>query len=111
VTNISKDGTEFLVNTQTVNDQVFPTIANLINGGFVVTWTTNVGPLHSNNGTNVEAQIFNAHGVQVGSEFVVNTNTAFGSRSASTIAGLTNGGFVISWQEDDLPLQISSTGS
>ena len=32
---------EFKVNTYTINDQIMPRIVALINGGFVITWSSN----------------------------------------------------------------------
>jgi hypothetical protein len=96
--NGAKTGTEFLVNTQTAADQITPTITGLTNGGFVVTWHDYSGTLGDNSGASIKAQVFNASGVKVGSEFLVNTQTASDQRSP-TITGLTNGGFVVTWYD------------
>ena len=44
----------------------------------------------------IKAQVFDATGAKVGSEFLVNTTTA-GFQDAPAIAGLDGGGFVIAW--------------
>ena len=94
VFNISggKTGTEFLVNTVTTDLQISPSVTGLANGSFVVTWINNA-PI---GGQTISAQIFNSTGDKVGSEFLVNTTTAFLS-SYPVIAGLPDGRFVISW--------------
>ncbi|NJL09007.1 MAG: hypothetical protein HC900_12785, partial [Methylacidiphilales bacterium] len=91
-------GGEFLVNTQTASDQWYPTITGLSNGGFVVTWTDYSGTLGDSSGSSIKAQVYDASGAKVGSEFLVNTETA-GWQEYPSITGLTNGGFVVTWQD------------
>ena len=89
----SKVGPEFLVNTTTANDQHDPSVAALAGGGFVVVWTDN-----SQNGSDVRAQRFDANGSKVGTEFLVNTITAFAQYNVS-VAALAGGGFVVTWTD------------
>jgi serralysin len=93
-----KLGTEFLVNTQTANDQYEPTITSLTNGGFVVSWWDVSGTLGDTSGASIKAQVFTAAGARVGSEFLVNTERA-DVQYEPTITGLKNGGFVVSWSD------------
>jgi hypothetical protein len=95
-----KTGTEFLVNTETASQQDMPNIAALTNGGFAVTWTDFSGTLGDNIGTSIKAQIFSAAGVEIGTEFLVNTETA-SDQSLPTITGLANGGFVVTWSDEN----------
>ncbi|RVU15451.1 cadherin-like domain-containing protein [Methylobacterium oryzihabitans] len=95
----AKVGTEFLVNTQTANNQSVPTITGLSNGGFVVSWVDNSGQGGDASGTGIKAQVFDAGGTKVGTEFLVNTQTAR-DQSAPMITGLSNGGFVVSWVDN-----------
>jgi len=85
-------GTEFLVNTTTFNDQIQPSIAALSNGGFVIAWAD------SSNGFNfdIRAQRYNASGVAQGTEFLVNSTISNG-QTDSSIAAFSGGGFVIVW--------------
>jgi len=87
-------GNDFHVNTTTTSDQRFPTVASLAGGGFVVTWTDYSGA----DGflTGIQAQIFDASGARSGSEFIINT-TNQADQLTSTITGLANGGFVVTW--------------
>lgn len=86
-------GTEFLVNTQTTGDQTDPVVARLANGGFVVAWTD--FQLSSLSGT-IRVQIFDADGARIGDEFLVDAPPFAGGGDPS-IAGLPNGGFIVSW--------------
>ena len=66
-----KLGTEFQVNSNTVNDQVSPSIAMNSAGTFVVAWAAKGQSFSYFN--NIQAQIFNNEGQRVGSEFRVNS--------------------------------------
>jgi hypothetical protein len=83
---------EFLVNVNyTIGDQSQPAIASLRNGGFVVGWQSAM------NGTyHVYAQRYSDTAAPLENGFMVNTYNGYQTRSA--IAGLNNGGFVITWQ-------------
>ena len=103
-------GSEFLVNTQTFEEQYIPTITGLSGGGFVVTWFDYSGTLGDVSGTSIKAQMFNAAGTRVGSEFLVNTQTA-DYQYYPTITGLAGGGFVVTWMDDSGTLGDASLGS
>jgi hypothetical protein len=96
----SRIGSELLVNTATVNEQVRQQTTALVNGAFVVTWTDQAG---DSSGTAVKAQAFLADGTRVGSEVLVNSATE-NDQDGPQIAALSNGGFVVSW--DDLSLGV-----
>ncbi len=93
--NGTKIGSTFLVSSQTSDDQIAPAIADLGNGGFVVSWATR-DATQDGSGSAIKAQIFDAGGAKIGSEFLVNSHTAQNQLSP-TITGLANGGFVASW--------------
>ena len=93
-----KVGGEFLVNTRTEAQQNFPTITDLSNGGFVVTWSDRSGLDGDSDPRSIKAQVFDATGTKVGGEFLVNTRTT-GSQNIPVIAGLSNDGFVIAWND------------
>src|SRR5262249_1445536 len=78
---------EFLVNSQTIGYQDNPAIAALAGGGFVVTWESN----------GIRAQVFNAAGAKVGSEFLVG-QTGW-AEVKPQVTGLSNGSFVVTWQD------------
>jgi hypothetical protein len=88
-------GTEFRVNTKTEGDQLWPSVATLVDGGFVVVW-------NSFNGANsqVRAQRFNTAGTPIGQEFRANTTTAY-FLFAAKVAALKDGGFVAVWTSID----------
>jgi hypothetical protein len=107
--NGSRVGGEFLVNTITNNGQYGSRIANLADGGFVVTWN-DLSATSDTSILGIKAQIFDAAGVKVGGEFLVNTNT-LNSQYVSSVSGLDNGGFVISWTDASGTLGDSSGSS
>jgi hypothetical protein len=91
--NGNKVGSEFQVNTWTTNDQQYPSITSLSNGGFVLVWQSNG---QDADGYGVYGQRFDTNGNKVGSEFRVNTWTT-GEQSKPSITSLPNGGFVVVW--------------
>jgi len=93
----AKSGVEFKVNTTTSSDQSLPSVAPLSSGGFVVAWTSKA---QDKSGLGVYAQLYDAKGKVSGTEFKVNTTTT-GDQSNPSVAGLTGGGFVVSWQGPD----------
>jgi hypothetical protein len=98
---------EFLVNTQTASNQYNPTVTGLQNGGFVVSWQDDSRTLGDNSDYSIKAKVFDAAGVPVTDEFLVNTQTA-NSQYAPTITGLRNGGFVVTWYDTSGTLGDSS---
>lgn len=90
-------GGEFLVPTSSpTGDQSDATVTGLSNGGFVISWTQ--APTFSN--VNVHAQLYDADGNPVGSEFAVNTPSA-ARQGTSSVTALDDGGFVITWKSGD----------
>ncbi|MBA5778217.1 cadherin-like domain-containing protein, partial [Stappia sp. F7233] len=86
-------GTEFRVNNTTAENQGLPVVAGLANGGFVVTWESN---LQDGSGVGVYGRQYNSAGSAVGSEFRVNTYTT-NHQTFQSVAALENGGFVVTW--------------
>ena len=88
----SPSGAEFRVNTYTASNQYEPSVAALSDGGFVVTWSSDVqGEIY--------AQRYDAGGVPVGTEFQVNTHTTSDQEDPS-VAALSDGGFVVTWESN-----------
>jgi FG-GAP-like repeat/RTX calcium-binding nonapeptide repeat (4 copies) len=96
--NGTKSGAEFLVNTTTASDQDSVRIAALSGGGFVVTFTDFSNSADDSSVRAVRAQVFDASGAKVGTEFLVNTTTA-GAQYSEDIAVLHDGRFVIAWAD------------
>jgi Ca2+-binding RTX toxin-like protein len=103
-------GTEIPVNTATQGSQSSAHTTVLSNGGFVVTWqdaSAGVGGADGDtSGTAIKAQVFNADGTRIGTELLVNTATQGGQFGPQSTA-LSNGGFVVTWQ--DLSLGVGGT--
>ncbi|MBL8452003.1 MAG: cadherin repeat domain-containing protein, partial [Zoogloea sp.] len=87
-------GSEFRVNTQTIDDQREPAVAMDANGNFVVTYQTWAS---GNNSWGVLATRYNASGVAQGAEFVVSTTLDLDQIEPS-VAMDSAGNFVITWQ-------------
>ncbi len=96
--NGSKLGGQFLVNTATNNAQDSPTITALANGGFVIAWTDKSQSSDDASSFAVRGQVFNADGIKVGGELLVNTTTA-NAQQLPTISALADGRFVVAWMD------------
>lgn len=94
----TKSGSEFLVNTTTADNQRLPSVAGLSGGGFVVAWQDNSASGGDTSDAAVRAQIYLANGTASGSEFLVNTTTT-GDQAYPQVAGLSGGGFVVTWHD------------
>ena len=86
---------EITVNTTTANSQEAPVITKLASGGFVVVWKSETQDFDSE----LRAQLFDAAGNKVGSEFGI--DTAAGMEYAHTVDALPNGGFMVTWERVD----------
>lgn len=93
------NGTEFQVNTYTTNNQKYPMVAGLTNGGFVITWDSN---LQDGNGWSEYGKQYDQNGAPVVAEFKVNTLDN-GSQVDSYVSGLANGDFVVTWSSGSSP--------
>jgi hypothetical protein len=104
MTSITRTGTEFLVNTRTNLGQSQPTVARLSGGRFLVTWidaidTTQPTPILGFTAADIRAQLFDASGTALGSEFLVNTTTA-SAQVRPRVTELTDGQLLIAWQDE-----------
>jgi hypothetical protein len=89
----ARAGNEFRVNTVTAREQSHPSVSRLRKGGgFVVTWQSK----DENDFDRVYVQRFSAAGTRTGAEFPVDPVMA-GSQQNPSVAGLNNGGFVVTW--------------
>ncbi len=91
---VNTPGPEFQVNSYTANSQAAPSVAWLADGGFVVVWRS-AGQDGSGNG--VYGRRYAASGAVASGEFRVNAYRT-SSQAAPSVAGLSGGGFVVTWQ-------------
>ncbi len=89
-------GGEFQVNTTTLSNQVYSTVAIDTDGDFVITWSSDG---QDNSGYGVYARRYNPAGVAQGEEFKVNTYTT-GTQQYSSVAMDASGDFVVAWSSD-----------
>lgn len=90
-------GPEFRVNTFTTGDQFDPAVAVDKSGVTLVVWASNG---QDGFGLGVFAQRFTGFGTPLGTEFRLNTETAFDQR-APAVAATLSGNFVIAWESSD----------
>ncbi len=83
-------GTEFLVNTTTLDIQNVSGVSSLEDGGFVVVWHSNT--LVGN--SQIVGQRFDINGSPIGNEFPAGSNVS----TYAHVAALKDGGFVITYQ-------------
>ena len=89
-------GSEFQINTFTANHQDLPTVAALVDGGFLVAWESSV---QDGSSEGIYAQRYDSSGNTVGDEFRVTASTS-GSQNQPQAVGLEDGGFVVAWAQD-----------
>ncbi|MBB3232166.1 Ig-like domain-containing protein [Halomonas stenophila] len=87
-------GSEFLINTHTSNDQRDVAVTSLVDGGFVVTWSSDD---QDGSGWGIYGQRYAADATAVGNEFQINTTTT-SNQLYPSIASLADGGFVAAWE-------------
>ena len=86
------------VNSYTPSTANTPQVADLAGGGYVVVWASNG---QDGSGDGVYGQRFDASGVAVGDEFLVNTGHTTSQQDWPHVAGLSDGGFIVTWQNSD----------
>ncbi len=96
----TKFGAEHQINTDPGGFVSAARVTGLTDGDFVVSWNSQSAsptgvPIYS-----VNAQLYHANGVAVGSEYVGNTVAAFGAGQVGPdVTDLAGGGYVISWTD------------
>ena len=91
-------GSEFLVNSESVNSQREPMVTALADGGFVVVWST-LDTLQDGSGMALKGQYFDASGRPLGEEFLVNSLTG-GSQFLPSVATLADGSVLVAWASE-----------
>ena len=87
--------TPFLVNTSTTHLHANPAAATLANGQVVATWNDD---RNDDALTGLLGQVFTAGGQKFATEFAANSSLA-GTQLSPVVAGLTNGSFVVAWND------------
>ncbi|WP_135078546.1 Ig-like domain-containing protein [Terasakiella sp. SH-1] len=91
----NKVGGEFLVNSRTSSSEFQPEIAALSDGGFVISWSA-----YQQGG--VHFQRYDATGNKIGGETLATTTTSTTVHMYSDVIGLDDGGFVITWETNNV---------
>jgi Ca2+-binding RTX toxin-like protein len=87
-------GGEVQVNSTTLSEQLGSAVTALTDGGYVVTWTS---LNQDGSGSGIYAQRYDATGVAVGGEVLVNSTT-LNDQFDSAVTALADGGYVVTWQ-------------
>ena len=95
----STDGAEFLVNTLTDSTEIYPSIAGLSDGGFVIVWQTYSSADTDTSGYGIAGQRYDAAGNPVGGEFLVNGVANLDQTQVAVVAA-PDGGFIVAWTSD-----------
>lgn len=95
--NGTASGAEFKVNSNTTSYKLYPSVAVLSDGGWVITWTS---WLQDGSSTGIYCQRYDAAGLKNGAEFKVNSYTA-NEQSSPSISSLTDGGWVVIWKSQN----------
>ncbi|MBF6049813.1 hypothetical protein GO001_32305 [Streptomyces sp. NRRL B-1677] len=90
-----KTGPELQVSTTEVDPKQRPSITNMVDGGFLVTWAD------ASKAQRIKAQRFSIDGARQGAEFTVNTSEGF--HRGPLAATLGNGNYVVAWRTDPVP--------
>ena len=89
-------GDEFLVNSFTNDQQLFPSVAINDNGVFIVVWESSNTP--EENDKVICGQLYDSNGVEFGTEFLVNAEPSV-CRYPDVVADA-NGNFAVVWMVD-----------
>ncbi|MEO8275629.1 MAG: hypothetical protein ABI639_05375 [Thermoanaerobaculia bacterium] len=90
-------GSEFQVNSFTVNGQTYPSVGIDPAGGFVVAWNGYASAGTDTSPTSVQARRFDSSGAPLGPDFQVNTYTPLNQRQVA-VAVDGNGVATIAWE-------------
>jgi hypothetical protein len=93
----AKVGAEFLVNSAAAQAQQEPVATAVDGGGFMIAWMT-LDTAQDGNGLALKAQVFDAAGARVGTEFLVNTQVT-GNQSVADMATLSDGRVIVTWTD------------
>lgn len=90
-----KRNSEFRVNTFTEGEQLFPNVATLIGGGYVACWVSDqpIGEYWGAYG-----QMFDDSGEKKNGEFCIVKGMNVVGRRKPSVAALSDGGFVVCWE-------------
>jgi hypothetical protein len=86
-------GSEFKLNTHNMSYKNHSRIAQIGDGGFIVTWESDS---QDGSGWGIYSRRYSAAGMPIGGEFKVNTQTTY-QQFYSGVASLASGDFVVAW--------------
>jgi hypothetical protein len=87
-----------IIGGQGLNSETDPDVAALREGGFVVVWTDADSSV-----TDIRATLLNSVGDPIVFNILVNTTTT-GAQNEASVAALADGGFLVTWEDDNANL-------
>lgn len=101
-------GSEARLNIETTGNQQQLAMARLADGRMISVWS-DASLTGDTSGTGLKGRLLDDEGKPVGTEFLVNGQTA-GAQDSPAVAGLAAGGFVVAWTDASGTADTSSTG-
>ena len=92
-------GLETTINTASTGDQLYPAVAGFDTGGFVVVWQSSYSS-QDGSGYSIKLQRYDANGLKIGGEVLVNSAFA-GDQRYADVTTLANGSFIVTWETSD----------
>ncbi|MEO1365912.1 MAG: hypothetical protein AAFX50_01960 [Acidobacteriota bacterium] len=100
---------EFRVNSYTPGLQLYPAVAGLGDGGFVVVWQSSRSPGADSDRDSILGRRFDASASPLGDDFQVNADTT-SKQISPRVESLAGGGFVVVWITEPPPGQGAGLG-
>jgi VCBS repeat-containing protein len=94
---LSGQAYEFQANTYTTSIQRDPSVTGLIDGGWIITWSS-LGQDGSDLG--IFGQRYSSSGLALGDEFQINNNTSFQQHPVN-VSALYDGGWIVTWGSEN----------
>ncbi|MED5461997.1 MAG: hypothetical protein VYC03_05205, partial [Pseudomonadota bacterium] len=91
-------GSDFRVNDATYHTQYAPSVADLSDGGFIVTYASYYGD--QNHSYAIMGQRYDAAGSPVGDEMPIVSDYISNHQYTPSVTGLADGGFVVTWYNE-----------
>jgi len=101
-------GNTMPVNATTAGFQDYPSTTALSDGGWVVSWTNREPTLDGGYQEDIVFQKFDADGIKIGGEIILDTSTedTIRSEAESKVVAMDNGGWLAVWKGDEISFAL-----
>jgi len=90
-------GNEFIVNTNTIDEQLYPSVAMNNDGSFVIVWESENVPEEGDNA--ISGRFYDSNGVKFETEYMINTEAS--DCRTPDVAMDPNGNFAVVWMQKE----------